>query len=536
MGILVIFILIMMFFLPSALKKMVHWKLIVPFFFISCLAISNIGVFDQYSFVDPDLYFHKSLVDKLLDKQLFINDEAIKFYSEIYPKGYQYLLCFLSNFNLSIPQISKLLGIILSSIIPFLFYFLGKEIYQDRKLAFFSGLFCVVVPIWEFIYAGLPRSIAFVLFICLLIYLFKYLNSQGKISFIILLNIIMALILFVHPYTFIIAWFISIIFFSLVVFGKRGKNRKVHISALLIFGLYLVLFFIFKQKGTLTLSTWDFFHSHNDIYWERVPYAFVNFFNLVKEIGVLPILMFILMLIKYYIRPEKMVKYPGLTILICCTFFLMALLVIVVNVNGLFFLRAHRFPPFISSLLYLSSLLVLKDLWAKFSSNKISAPLFCLILLSPGMEHLAKELQYRKFPYDLKVGVGTHKETQNTQVTFNEILKLADYVDKNIPKNEIIACTFDKGDILRMLSRRAVTASWRIGGMITVYKEPLYIFKEQKTNSKMLYDNPAYLYDKYGARFFLFEKDRRTDMAVLGPEFHLIWESENLYFYEIRSL
>ena len=130
-----------MLFIPFALKRMMRVYLIVPFFLLSFLIIYNIGLFDKYSFIDSDLIFHKTLIDTLLDKQLFQNDLVIQFYVKTYPRGYHFLLTVLSGLNLSLPQISKILGLILSFITPFLFYFLGKEIYSDNKAAFFSGLF-----------------------------------------------------------------------------------------------------------------------------------------------------------------------------------------------------------------------------------------------------------------------------------------------------------------------------------------------------------------------------------------------------------
>ncbi len=140
----IIFSLVMIFFIPFALKRMTRWTLVLPFFLVSFFIISNIGFLDQYSFIDGDLVFHKSLVDNLMDKQLFENDKAVQCFVKIYPKGYHFLLICLSYFKLSVPQISKLLGVILSFITPFLFYLLGKEIYQDNKAAFFRWLFLIL--------------------------------------------------------------------------------------------------------------------------------------------------------------------------------------------------------------------------------------------------------------------------------------------------------------------------------------------------------------------------------------------------------
>lgn len=526
----------MLSFLPFAIKKMTRWKLVVPFFIFGLLIISNIGILDQYSFIDSDLIFHKSIADKLIDDQLFENDKAMQCYMQIYPKGYHLLLIFLGFFKLTVFQSSKLLGIILCFITPFLFYFLSKEIYKENKAAFIGGLFCGIASIWDTVYMGLPRSIAFVFFIAALLFLFKYRNSPSKVRFLIVFNLLMLLTLFVHPSTFIVLWIVAFAFFAFLFFEKSNEISsmpKSTIFAFLLLIFYAVFLGFFKKETVLGLSSWDFFHKNQDIFLMRVPYASMNLSKLIVGIGILPILMFCKIIFSYYQGPQKTDRSSNLHVLFVCTLFLLIFSILVMGVNALFFLRVHRFIPFISSLLYLSGILAIVDILDRVLKNKVFLILFLLILLSPSIKHLQDQIILSELRYDLNLVLENKEVSQGTKQSFDSVLSLVKYIKENLSKDEVIACSLEKGDLLRMHARRAVTASWKIGGMITVYKKPLEIFKEQIYNSKMLYADPTYLNRQYGAKFFLFEKSKITKNQDIMRGFNILWQSKNMYFSKI---
>jgi len=517
---------------------MIRVYLAIPFFLLSFLIIFNIGFLDKYSFVDSDLIFHKTLVDAVIDPSPFQRDIAIQYYLKVYPRGYHIIFALLSNFKLSVPQISKLLGIILALITPFLFYFLAREIYQNKETSFFSGLFCGVASIGHTVYSGLPRSIGLVLFLAALLCLFRIGRDQLKISYIVVLNMIMVMLLFIHPHTFIVLWLVLIAFFLTMFFQKKKKIDnlcKSYFLVLLSLLFYAIACWIFKEKNFIRLSSWDFLYKHQDVYFNRVPYAFMNFFKLIRDVGILPTLIFFGAFFIFFQRLECRNKYPNLPVLFITVVFLILSALAVMKINGLFFLKAHRFAPFISSLMYLSGVWVLKDLWSKIYNIKVIVPIYCLILLTPSAIDLKNYLGAPKYPYDLnRICIGISKEGKN-QLTFNEILKLTDFIDQNLSRNEMIACSLELGDVLRMYSRRPVTASWEIGGMITTYKDALYIYKKQIVNSAILYDDPELLNKRYAVRFFLFEKNKLTNAPDMLTKFQVLWESENIYFCEKRG-
>ncbi|MCG2712334.1 MAG: hypothetical protein L6416_08455 [Candidatus Omnitrophica bacterium] len=538
MGEMIIFVFVMVFFIPFALKKKKRWKLAAPFFLLACLIIFHIGFFDRYSFLDSDLIFHKALVDTVIDASSFQQDAAIQYYLKTYPRGYHIILALLCTLKLSVAQISKFLGIILSLITPFLFYFLAREIYQNMEIAFFSGLFCGAASIGHTVYSGLPRSIGLVLFLAALLCLLRIRSSQLKISYIVVLNVIMVLLLFIHPYTFIVLCLVSGAFFLTMILQKKAKTGSLCNGYFLVFLsllFYAVICWIFKQKNFIRLTSWDFLYEHRELYFDRVPYAFMNFFKLMRDVGILPLLMFICAFFNFLYKVEHRSKYPNLRFIFFAVLFLVFSTVAIMKINGLFFLKAHRFAPFISLLMYLSGIWVLKDVWSKIYHIKVIVPLYCLILLAPSAIDLKNHIQAPKFPYVLdRICVGI-SEPGKSRVTFNEILKLTDFIAKNIPGNEIIACSLELGDVLRMYSGRPVTASWQIGGMMTTFKGALSIYKEQMVNSEMLYGYPEQLYKRCGVRFFLFEKNKLTNVSEILTEFHVLWKSKNLYFCEKRG-
>jgi len=533
MGKVIFFIAVMIFFVPFTLKKMVRWQFAVPFFFLSCLIIFNAGLFDKYSFIDSDLVFHKSLADNLENHKLFENDKAMRFYMKVYPRGFHYFLNFLRKINLTVPQISKLLGLVLALITPPLFYLIANEVYRDKITAFLSGLFCGAASIISTICIGLPRSIAFVFFLLMLFLLFRYCNDRGKVIPLIIVQALLLMMLFVHPYTFIISWLVCAVFLLFCLIGDWKKNNLKLKIIFTFFFFNSIFFYVIKSKNTLALSSWGFFRNNQQIFQDRVPYAFVNLFNLAAGIGIVPIIMFIAAVFIYRENSEKSRGNHNWLPLNACAGFLILLLAAVLNVDSLFFMRAHRIVPFLSVLLFLGGIPVIKNFRKGFVQNKSMMIFLSFILLSPMAVQLAEQLKVPRYPYNLNINGCSIRGQAYAQPAFDEIISLAAYADKNIPEGELIACSLDSGDIVRMFVKRAVTASWKIGGMITVYKAPLNIYREQIAASKVLYDNPVLLYKKYKARFFLFEKGRPFKDNHILSRFKKVWESDNFYLYKI---
>ncbi|MBU1088036.1 MAG: hypothetical protein KKD05_11050 [Candidatus Omnitrophica bacterium] len=538
MSLILVFLISIMFFVPFALNKMRRVYLVIPFFLLSCLVIFNIGLFDKYSFLDSALIFHKTLVDTLIDPSLFQNDQAIEYYLKTYPRGYHLVLALLTNLKLSVAQSSKLLGIILALITPFLFYFLGLELYPDKQIAFFSAIFCPMALIGHTIYSGLPRSLGLVLFLIGLICLFKIKNKQKKIGYFAGLNLIMFLLVLIHPHTFIILWLVAMAFFLITFFEKNKTQTKLradnaYLVMLLVLGGYVLGCWIFKQKNLINLSSWDFLHMHREIYLNRVPYVFMSFFRILQDIGIILLLMFASSLFMFSRNHELRKKYPDLRFLFIAVLVLGLAILAIMQINPLFFLKAHRFILFISLLMYLSGIWVLEYIWFKVKQNKVITALGCLILFAPNAIELRDHIQAPRFPYDLdKICFGITWPIKNP-LKFAELLKLSDFISKNLDKHEMIACSLDRGDLLRMYAQRPVTASWEIGGMITTYRDAFFIYQQQIFNSEMLYSHPEELYKLYGVNYFVFEKSKWTNNSDLLTRFQVVWQSANIYFCKI---
>ncbi|MBU1088041.1 MAG: hypothetical protein KKD05_11075 [Candidatus Omnitrophica bacterium] len=529
----IIFLITMMFFIPFALKKMQRLYLVVPFFLLCFLLINNIGFLDKYTIIDTDTVFHKALIDTLVDKQLFQNDSAIRFYLKTYPRGYHFLFLPFIKYDLSIPQVSKFFGITLALIIPFLFYFLAKEIFFDKNTAFFAGIFCGVASIGHVVYSGLPRSIGLAIFIIALICLFNYHNSKKKIRALVFLNLLMLLLIFIHPYTFTIVWIISVFFFLWLYCQSDKRNIQSIREFLLIFLMlagYIISLLVMKNERGIALTTWDFMNSHKEICFSRVPYAFIDLHKLITEIGILPIMIFAAALYDYCRFGLKNNKYLNLQALFVCLFTLVLYLILVLNVNALCFLKAHRCVTFISVLMFVSGCMVLKNLWNKIKKSKILIFFYCFILLLPSLNQINQQIKKTKYPYYLQ----DNNECFASPEEFNEVIDLAEYIEKNIPPDAVIACPMELGDTIRMFAGRAVTSSWKIGGMITTYKDALCIFNQQISNSKLLYANPDYLWQISGADYFLLEKKIISKSPALIRKFQVLWESGNLCFCRIN--
>ena len=127
------------------------------------------------------------------------------------------------------------------------------------------------------------------------------------------------------------------------------------------------------------------------------------------------------------------------------------------------------------------------------------------------------------------------KEEYQTVADFDEIFTMAEVINSNTFEGELIATPLVLGDYIRMYAERPVTSSWKIGGMITSYAQALNIYEQQIINSKLLYEFPEKLYEKYGVKYFIFEKGKIANSLKIKKKFNLLWESNNLSFCKIRE-
>jgi hypothetical protein len=538
MGLTAVYIVFVLLFIPFALKKKTRWKIAVPFFSLGLLIFVHFGIFEQYSYVDSDLIFHKSLLDMMLDNKIFRYDLAMQFYDKMYPKGYHFLMLFLGKIGISVFTAAKILGLGSCLIVPFLFYFLGRKIYKDNQTAFFAGIFCVTASIWQTVYYGLPRSLAFVFFLSGLFCLFSLKKDKENVFFLVLLQVFLLSALAVHPSTFGVLWIFTLCFlgYDFYLAKKSGHNlsRPKVITFFLLISYAAVIISV-KTKTGLTLSTWDFFEKNKDIFMIRVPYADRDFFRLLFEIGFIPIILFLKTVYDRFLNKVKRDNNPELDTLLFCTICLVLVFFMIAMTDKLFFLRMHRFVPFISALMYLAGVLTIKQGFEKIRDSRLLRLALCLLLFMPSINHLENKIAASGPRYDFDLVCNNREVNNGEKNSFDDVMALSRFIKNNIPKDEIIACPIEKGDLLRMYSRRAVTASWKIGGMITVYQQPLSIFKQQMLNSRMLYIDPLYLARKYNARYFLFDKNRTELVPFILEDFEIVWQNDELCFCRLKG-
>ena len=111
-------------------------------------------------------------------------------------------------------------------------------------------------------------------------------------------------------------------------------------------------------------------------------------------------------------------------------------------------------------------------------------------------------------------------------------IEVSSKIKEAVPETEIIACPLRFGDVLRMYAERSVTSSWKIGGAATTYKIAGLVYTDQLNDSYLLYENPLLLYNKYKARYFLFEKSRLNKIQNHLSSFTLLFQTKNLVLYE----
>ncbi len=509
-------------------------KLLIPIPFVCFvfLLMVNYGLFDMGTFLNSDLVIHKSYLDKLVQPELFKNDVAMQDFFRAYPSGYHYLFLPFYKMGLSVQFLSKLLAIILASVTPALFYFIGMVIYKEKHLALVTGIFSFIPSIWDTIYYGLPRSEGIILFMVCILLLFKYLDTDNLI-FSIAAYIIMATTLFIHPltvvYLFIVICVILATDFFLVFKKNKVFERTKNIVLFLLIFVPALAYFVSKQKEFIDFTSWNLIRT-DKLLFARVFYVDMNIFWFLFSIGSLPLAMFILQLRDLYLK--VLVNKYFQILLFVVSVALLLLLCFIIFFDKLFFLKAHRLPPFISIFLYLTGIPQIKKIFDLLKTNFVLIFLFIALSFLPIVYSINSTIKYGVYPYVL------HRldncPSVSEDATFDEISEIAYKIKQLVAVNEIVACPIRFGDVIRMYAQRSVTSSFKAGGMVTTYKRFGEIYHEQFFNSEKLHNKPIDLYKKYGSKYFLFEKRLLTppNKVNLSFDFSILFETRNLILYK----
>lgn len=543
------FTIIVSLYILFALNKRKIWMLPLPFLSLGVIVLLNIGIFNKITFLDSDLCFHKSLIDMLGNSEIFHNDKTMEVFYKTYTFGYHYLFYPFYRLGVSVELLSKILGIILSLFIPLIFYYLGLAIYARKDAAFICGLFAYIPSIWDTIYIGLPRSLGFAIFILTLAFLFKYWKKRSFL-YLAAVYIGMLLTLIVHSFSFMILFIVIAVFMVSDLFSKFNiKKSSCLLTNLFLFCIIvfpLLAFVIIRQKELLDFTSRNWIKASGLLFF-RVPYADIKPGDIFNNIGFLPVILFFYSALSFYtLRTENRSALAGSElhlskkeegdkqqILFLMSFSLLFILLAVLFFDKLFFLKAHRFFPFISALFYLAGLPKIERLYMLLKPNIIVTVIAIAFTIMPAMSYIDLRIKASINPYEL------HKIEEDGKlpldpVQFSEIYEIASKIKTDILQKEIIACSLRFGDVLRMYAERGVTACWKTGGMSTTYKKTGVIFKEQIRNSDILYKDPLFLYNLYKARYFLFEKSKLKEREIILTGFSLLFETDNLAFYEYK--
>ena len=526
-------VLTMSLYIIFSVKKNKVWLIALPFFSLCVLPILNVGVFNIHTFIDTDVALHKSYLDMLVGDTVFSNDRAFQIYSKVYPPGYHYLLYPFYRMGVTVALYSKFLGIVLSLAVPFLFYYLGLVIYGKKEFAFLSGLFVYILPVWDLVYVGLPRSLGFITFLLTMIFLFRYQQTKSILQLIYLcLSMMSALV--IHPLTFLISLFIIYVFLIIdIIFNNRVKEfyRLLRdLSVFLVLTAPLIILIVIGQKDLLELSSWTSMRESG--LFIRVPYADMDMKDAISKIGLLPCLLFLGSAFYYYLFEAK--KHRNQSRLFIGSLLVLFILGMILFFDKLFFLKAHRFPHFISSLFYLASIPTIKKIYGYLRGKILYILPIIVITMLPAISRINKYIRAEILPYGFhRIGGQDGISIPHPDpVRFEEIMEMAGEIKDIVPESEIIACPIRLGDMLRMYTQRSVTSGHKIGGFVTTYKRAGEVFKQQRSDSVLLYDDPLSLFKKYGAQYFLFEKNELKEEDLMPSGFSILFQTENLILYK----
>lgn len=522
------FILISIYIFIS-LKKHRLFLIVAPFLVVGLFVISSIGIFDIHSFLDSDLSIHKSLIDMLINNNLFCNDRVMQALFKIYPHGYHYILLPFYRLGIPMPLLSKMLGVIFSFITPLLFYYLGSAIYKRRDLAFLSGIFAYMPTVWHTIYSGLPRSIGFIFSLLAIAFLFKYRNTK-RLIYIITDYLIISLLILVHPFSALVLFIFTCLFliFELIFTEKLEQSYKFIKAIVLLFIIApFLIFYLNGQRQFLEFTNRGFLVQSG--LFSRVPYA-IQKIKIIQSIGLFPILLFAYVSVDLLFKKIKIGENIKLLYLINISFSLFFLAIL--SFDKLYFLKAHRFPPFISCFFYLFCIPQIKEIYIVLKSKILIIFAIFLTLLPPFNYIISRRnilCPYQMHRLDPSI------RPKPDPIQFDELYRIAVKVKETVEEAELIACPLRFGDTLRMYSQRGVSSSWKIGGFMNTYYRAALIYEEQILNSDLLYTDPLSLHNRLKVKYFLLEKNKIGQITDILAKLNLIFETENLLLYKYNA-
>jgi len=534
--IIAIFSLFYIFMLVSGKKRI--WYYLLPFFVFTGMIILRTGVFNLYTFVDSDMTAHQGIINMMLDRNLFRYDAEMQFFWKIFPRGYYIILLPFVLMGIPAMVISKLLGLLSGLLIPFLLYRLALVVYAEKRTAYFCALFSyTLIPLYEVSFSGTPRTIGIILYLLALISLFKYLKDRSLFS-LFCLGIFMLLIFHVHQVSFVLLVIPVATFLTLYLIRnvKRKKSFLFSLLVILSLGLIMALFisYLINKFSFLDFSNRIFIIKDAELLIRNSDFL-ITLPGMLKEIGILPICFIIFYAVLR--KVQKTGKYPLQNDFFIVSIFLFFFTFLAIQFEAFFSVLAYRYPPFLALFFYFTGLpIVVNMILDRCLRKKIILLVIIAFSLIPTISYVHKRLWWWVYPY------GYHRLVQvypKPKINFQDDIKwskelfaVGSYLGNNTPIDTVIACPMWCGDLIRLYSKRNVTSSWKIGGSARVSKKAGYIYREYVDNSKKLYNDPDYLYRKYNASYFVFDKSAPGLLKAPGAE---VFATENLKVVKIME-
>lgn len=167
------------------------------------------------------------------------------------------LISFCNFFGLSFEYGARFISVFLFLLYILFLYVLGVSLSKNRKIALFLSLFGSAIIFSEYYFTLHPELLSFYLLPLLLYSAYKVDTCEGEKSFIIVLIILLFLLAFFHPITFIFAIAIISIFIIYRVIFSYKKGMKIdsrYINKKLFFLLIaispFIVWFIYNQRVT----------------------------------------------------------------------------------------------------------------------------------------------------------------------------------------------------------------------------------------------------------------------------------------------